>query len=47
MERQLKIEEIVDEEEIRNHTKNPIKKDKNMILIELLDVTILFPFLPT
>ena len=39
MERQPKIEEIVDEEETRNHTKNPIKEDKNTILIELLEET--------
>ena len=30
---------IVDEEETKNHTKNLIKEDKNMILIELLEET--------
>ena len=39
IERQSKVEEIVDEEETRNHTKNPIEEDKNMILIELLEET--------
>ena len=39
MERQPKIEEIVDEEETRNHTKNPIEEDKNTILIKLLEGT--------
>ena len=37
MERQLKVEEIVDKEETRNHMKNLIKEDKNMILIEPLE----------
>ena len=39
IERQLKVEEIVDEEETRNHTKNLIEEDKNTILIELLEET--------
>ena len=39
MERQPKVEEIVDEEETKNYTKNPIEEDKNMILIELLEET--------
>ena len=34
MEQQPKIEEIVDEEETKNHTNNPIEEDKNIILIE-------------
>ena len=37
MERQPKVEEIVDEEETKNYTKNLIKEDKNVILIELLE----------
>ena len=39
IERQLKIEEIVDKEETKNYTKNPIKEDKDAILIELLEET--------
>ena len=39
MEQQPKVEEIVDEEETRNHTKNPIEEDKNTILVELLEET--------
>ena len=39
MDRQPKVKEITDEEETRNHTKNPIEEDKNMILIELLEET--------
>ena len=39
MERQPKVEEVVDEEETRNHTTNLIEEDKNMILIELLEET--------
>ena len=38
-EQQPKVEEILDEEEARNHTKNPIEEDKNTILIELLEET--------
>ena len=37
MERQPKVEEIVDEEETKNYTKNLIEEDKNAILIELLE----------
>ena len=37
MEQQPKVEEIVDEEENKNHTNNPIEEDKNTILIELLE----------
>ena len=37
MEKQPRVEEIVDEEETRNHTRNPIEEDKNTILIELLE----------
>ena len=36
-EQQLKIEEIVDKEETKNHTNNLIEEDKNAILIELLE----------
>ena len=39
IERQPKVEEIVDKEETRNHMKNPIEEDKNMILIKLLEET--------
>ena len=39
MEQQPKVEEIVDEEETENYTSNPIKGDKNTILIELLEET--------
>ena len=39
MEQQPKVEEIIDEEEIKNHTSNLIEKDKNVILIELLEET--------
>ena len=39
MEQQPKVKEIVDEEETKNYTKNPIKEDKNVILIELLEET--------
>ena len=39
MEQQLKVEEVFDEEEIKNHTNNAIEKDKNVILIELLEET--------
>ena len=38
-EQQPKIEEIVDEEETKNHTNNPIKENKNTILIKLLEET--------
>ena len=37
MEQQLKVEEITDEEETKNYTKNLIKEDKNAILIKLLE----------
>ena len=36
---QPKVEEIADEEERKNYTKNPIKEDKNAILIKLLEET--------
>ena len=36
-EQQPKVEEIVDEEETRNHTKNLIEEDRNTILIKLLE----------
>ena len=39
MEQQPKIEEIADEEEAKNYTKNLIKEDKNAILIKLLEET--------
>ena len=39
MEQQPKVEEIVDKEETKNYTKNPIEEDKNAILIELLEET--------
>ena len=39
IEQQLKVEEIIDKEETKNHTKNPIEEDRNMILIELLEET--------
>ena len=39
-EQQLKVEEIVDKEENKNHTSNLIEEDKNMILIRLLEETI-------
>ena len=39
MEQQPKVEEIVDKEEIKNHTNNPIKEDRKGILIELLEDT--------
>ena len=37
MEQQPKVEEIIDKEEVKNHTNNPIEEDKNMILIKLLE----------
>ena len=37
MEQQLKVEEIVNKEETKNYTKNPIKEDKDTILIKLLE----------
>ena len=39
MEQQPKIEEIVDKEETKNYTKNPIEEDRNAILIKLLEET--------
>ena len=39
MERQPKTEEIVDKEETKSYTKNPIEEDKNVIPIELLEMT--------
>ena len=38
-EQQPKVEEIVDEEETRNHTNNLIEEDKNTIIVELLEET--------
>ena len=38
-EQQLKVEEIIDKEENKNRTNNPIEEDKNTILIELLEET--------
>ena len=38
-EQQPKVEEIINEEENKNHTNNPIEEDKNTILIELLEET--------
>ena len=40
MEQQPKVEEMVDKEEIKNHTNNPIEEDRKGILIELLEDTI-------
>ena len=37
MEQQPKVEEIIDKEDTKNYTKNPIEEDKNVILIELLE----------
>ena len=37
MEQQPKVEEIVDKEETKNHTNNPIEEDKDAILIDLLE----------
>ena len=37
MEQQPKVEEIVDKEETKNHTNNPIEEDKDAILIKLLE----------
>ena len=39
MKQQPKVEEIVDEEETKNHMNNPIEGDKNAILIKLLEET--------
>ena len=39
MEQQPKVEEIIDKEETKNHTNNPIEEDKDTILIELLEET--------
>ena len=39
MEQQPKVEEIVDKEETKNYTKNPIEEDKDTILIKLLEET--------
>ena len=39
MKQQLKVEEIVDEEETKNYTKNLIEEDKNVILTILLEET--------
>ena len=39
MEQQPKVEEIVDREETKNSTKNPIEEDKDAILIQLLEET--------
>ena len=39
MEQQPKVEEIVDKEETKNYTKNPIQEDKDAILIKLLEET--------
>ena len=39
MEQQPKIKEIIDEEETKNYTNNPIEEDKNTILIKLLEET--------
>ena len=36
-EQQPKVEEIVDKEETKNCTNNPIEEDKNAILIQLLE----------
>ena len=35
MEQQPKVEEIVDEEETKNYTNNPIEEDKDAILIDI------------
>ena len=32
-----KVEEVTDEEEIKNHTNNLIERDKDAILVELLE----------
>ena len=37
MEQQPKVKEIVEEEETKNHTSNPIEEDKDVILIKLLE----------
>ena len=37
MEQQPKVEEIVDEEETKNYTKNPIEENKDAILIKSLE----------
>ena len=39
MEQPPKVEEIIDEEETKNHTNNLIEEDKNVILIKLLEET--------
>ena len=38
-EQQPKVEEIINKEENKNCTNNPIEEDKNTILIELLEET--------